>query len=329
MIERVWSAIAEKLTVANVAALALLLATAIGCSLVTYLRTSERASLRDFLAFALPPELWSNRSARADILFWITKKAVTPLLFLPAGITFVVGVGYATRLVLIAAFGQPAEPPPAGPLLIVLFTGTMLLAYDASYYFYHVAQHRVPFLWELHKVHHSAEILVGLTKDRVHPLDELMNRAWDGLIPGICYGIWSVVALDPVEVTVFGINVYVMRNLLMMDFVRHTHLPITFGRVGRVVISPHAHQLHHSTARKHWDRNFGLMFTVCDRLFGTYSAPEPNERFQFGLVERDRADYHSLYGLYVLPLRKMARSLRRIRRRPAATPSADTPAGRP
>ncbi len=67
-----------------------------------------------------------------------------------------------------------------GPVTVLVFTATMLLAYDLSYYLYHVAQHRWPVLWELHKVHHSAEVLVGITKDRVHPLDELINRAWDG-----------------------------------------------------------------------------------------------------------------------------------------------------
>ena len=231
---------------------------------------------------------------------------------MPAGVTFVLAVGYGMRLALMTLMGvDHVETAPAGPVTIVLFTATMLMAYDASYYFYHWAQHRVPFLWELHKVHHSAEILVGVTKDRVHPVDEVMNRVWDGVIPGICYGAWSVFALDPVEVTVFGINVYVMRNILMMDFVRHTHLPISFGPVDHVVISPHAHQLHHSIAKKHWDKNFGLMFTFWDRMFGTFRAPEPKETFSFGLIERDRHEYHSLYGLYVLPLRKMGCHVRR------------------
>lgn len=33
-------------------------------------------------------------------------------------------------------------------------------------------------------MHHSAEVMVGITKDRVHPLDDFMNRIWDGAIPG-------------------------------------------------------------------------------------------------------------------------------------------------
>ncbi len=46
---------------------------------------------------------------------------------------------------------------------------------------YHNLKHRVPVLWELHKAHYSAEVAVG-TKDRTHPIDDVMNRVWDGLI---------------------------------------------------------------------------------------------------------------------------------------------------
>jgi sterol desaturase/sphingolipid hydroxylase (fatty acid hydroxylase superfamily) len=187
----------------------------------------------------------------------------------------------------------------------------MLIAYDISYYLYHFAQHRFSFLWELHKVHHSAEVMVGITKDRVHPLDEFMNRAWDGVIPGICFGVWSQISLGLVELTIFGVNVYIMRNILMMDFVRHTHFKISFGKLNHVVLCPHWHQLHHSTNPKHYDKNFGLLFSFWDRMFGTLCIPEPDETFKFGLMDRDTDSYHSLFGLYVLPLKKMGRHARR------------------
>ena len=128
----------------------------------------------------LPSQVMTHPSARADLLFYVTRKAVMPFLLIPAGVTFVVAVGYGTNRVLGALLGidHPVLGDP-GPVTVLVFTATMLLAYDLSYYLYHTAQHRYPFLWELHKVHHSAEVMVGITKDRVHPLDELMNRVWD------------------------------------------------------------------------------------------------------------------------------------------------------
>lgn len=308
MLSELVRVVTTKLANIDYVTLGLLLATALGSALIVYWRTVEHKSFRDFFDFAFPAEVMLHPSARADLLFWVTKKLMMPFLLIPAGVTFVAAMGYATNQSLGWLFGisGPLVDGPAGPVTLILFTATMLIAYDISYYLYHVAQHRFPFLWELHKVHHSAEVMVGITKDRVHPLDDLMNRAWDGVIPGICFGIWSLIALNPVEIAVFGINVYVIRNILMMDFVRHTHLKISFGPLDHVILSPHWHQVHHSVDPRHYDKNFGLLFSFWDRIFGTQFVPDPKEDLKFGLMDRDVRDYQSLYGLYILPLKKMA-----------------------
>jgi sterol desaturase/sphingolipid hydroxylase (fatty acid hydroxylase superfamily) len=320
--------ILEKLSSSSLIATGLLFLTAFTCAVIAYWRTSDDRSFKEFFEFAVPREVALHPSAKADLLFWITKKALMPFLLIPAGVTFVVAVGYVTKLGVMGVFGlsEPLMAGPAGPWTVVLFTLTMLLAYDLSYYIYHNAQHRFPILWELHKVHHSAEVMVGITKDRVHPLDELMNRMWDGVIPGICFGLWAVIQLNLVELTVFGVNVYVMRNILMMDFVRHTHFKISFGPLNTIVLCPHWHQLHHSTNPKHYDKNFGLLFSFWDRLFGTLCVPEPDESFNFGIMDPDVRDYQSLSGLYLLPLRKMGGQIALLWRRrpgPASSPVSE------
>lgn len=328
MNQDLFATLQTKLFSANAAAAGLMLFTALICALVAYFRTVRERSLREFFDFVFPNEVIHHPSARADLLFWITRRLVFPFLMIPAGITFVAGMGYATNKVLGTVLGidAPLMSDP-GPATIVMFTITMLLAYDISYYLYHLAQHRSPFLWELHKVHHSAEVMVGITKDRVHPVDELMNRAWDGVIAGFFFGVWSLIALDPVELTIFGLNVYVMRNILMMDFVRHTHFKISFGPLNNVVLCPHWHQLHHSVDPRHHDKNFGLLFSFWDRLFGTLCVPKPDEDFKFGLSDPDVREYQSLFGLWVLPLKKMA--LHVGRRLGATAPAALPPTERP
>lgn len=328
MIEELFAKIADKLSPENLITGGLLLLTALVSALWAYWRTVEKKSFMEFFEFALPKEVILHPSAKADFLFWITKKLIMPFLLIPAGVIFVAAGAWLVNQSLGALFNIH-EPllGKADPVVIVIFTLTMLLAYDLSYYIYHYAQHKIPLLWELHKVHHSAEVLVGVTKDRVHPLDDLMNRMWDGVIPGICFGIWTLIALDPVEVTIFGINVYVIRNILMMDFVRHTHFKISFGALDNVILSPHWHQLHHSANPRHYDKNFGLLFSFWDRMFGTACVPEPNEDFKFGLMDKDHAEYQSLFGLYILPLKKMAlillRPLLRLRRRPQELPRVE------
>ncbi len=302
----------QHLTFENVAAIALLWATVLLAGVVTYARANPgRWSLRQFIRHLFPSEIFHHPSARADLLFWLSRRIFMPLFVLPLALS-TVAAGHFAYWLLTHLFGVPAQPPaPVGPGLLIAFTVTMLLAYDLSYYLYHRMQHEIPILWELHKVHHSAQVMVGVTKDRVHPIDELMNRWWDGVIPGLCYGIWLFFALDPVEVTIFGLNVYMLRNvILMMDFVRHTHLKLSFGRVlDRILLSPHYHQLHHSIAEKHWDKNYGLALSVWDRLFGTLVVPEPDEDFVFGLTKNEHEEYQSVVRLHVLPVRKILRRL--------------------
>ncbi|MBN8925208.1 MAG: hypothetical protein BGO51_07515 [Rhodospirillales bacterium 69-11] len=333
--DRVW----DKLSGEEGLTMLLIWCTVLIAGVITYVKiTPEARSVRGLIAHIFPREIFTNRYARVDFLFWLSRKLVLPIFVVPL-IFSTVTAGHAMYWLLTQIFGAPTHAAgQAGPFVLCIFTLTMLLAYDLSYYIYHYAQHKVPMLWELHKVHHSAEIMIGVTKDRVHPLDELMNHWWDGVIPGLCYGVWLFFVLDPVELTVFGINVYLLRNvILMMDFVRHTHLKLSYGRaLDSVFLSPHYHQLHHSSQEPHLDKNFGLALSIWDRMFGTLVHPKPNESFVFGLTHDEHLEYQTVYCLHVLPLKKMAlrvraaahRQLRRRRRDQTAVMPPAAPASK-
>ena len=326
LMHRIMEVVWNHLSGDNGITILLLWSTVIFAAVVTYIRANpDHWSFRKFIKHFLPSEIVHHPSARADFLFWLSRRIFMPLVVLPLVIS-TVAAGRFAYWVLTGIFGPPSHPVgPAGPVLLVAFTITMLLAYDLSYYLYHRMQHRFPILWELHKVHHSAQVMIGVTKDRVHPIDEIMNRWWDGIIPGLCYGVWCFFALDPVELTIFGINVYALRNIiLMMDFVRHTHLKLSYGRyLDGVLLSPHYHQLHHSIAEKHWDKNFGLGLSIWDRIFGTLVVPEPDENFVFGLTENEHDDYQSLYKLHFVPLHKIAKRLGLVGARPEVVRQSD------
>lgn len=318
-------AVSKRLTGPTGVATALLLLSIVISAAIVFLRSDEAKTLPGFLRFMFPVDTLTHASARADFVFWISRKIVMLLVALPTGASITIACGYVSHAALATLFGDAGHASERQTVpMTVLFTITMLLAYDVSYYLYHNLQHRLPVLWELHKVHHSAEVMVGTTKDRIHPIDDIMNRVWDGLITGPVYGFWLFFAFDPVEITILGINVYVLRNIIMMDFVRHTHLKISFGFwVNKIILCPHYHQLHHSTNPKHYDKNFGLMLSVWDRMFGTLHVPEPNESFSFGLGS-ESGEYQSTFGLYVLPLRKIGRIL--SLKRAKALPHAAAPA---
>ena len=269
-------------------ALYLVWGTVLVAALVTYWQSqTAEAGLRGFLRHCVPSGLLTHASARADFLFWLSRKIFMPFFVIPLGLSTATA-GYAAYSLLTLVFGPATHAGPAGPLLLCAFTLSMIIAYDLSYYIYHYLCHTVPMLWELHKVHHSAQVMVGVTKDRVHPLDEVLNRWWNGLIPGVLYGVWLFFVVDPVELMVFGIGAYTIRNLLMMDVVRHTNLEMSYGLwLNRVLLCPYWHQLHHSIEARHYNRNYGLLLSVWDRMFGTLAVPAPGEHFTFGLADNE------------------------------------------
>jgi sterol desaturase/sphingolipid hydroxylase (fatty acid hydroxylase superfamily) len=287
-------------------ALSLVWGTVVLAALVTYWQTQKaEGGFRAFLRHCLPPGVLTHKSARADFLFWLSRHLFMPLLVVPLGLSTITD-GYASYSLLALIFGPATHAGPASTLILCAFTVSMIVAYDFSYYIYHYLCHTVPMLWELHKVHHSAQVMVGVTKDRVHPLDEVLNRWWNGLIPGTTYGIWLFFAIDPVELTVFGVSAYTIRNLLMMDVVRHTHLEMSYGKwLNKIFLCPYWHQLHHSIDPRHYDRNYGLLLSVWDELFGTIAVPDPGEHFTFGLANNEHHEYQSLTRLHVVPLVKI------------------------
>lgn len=295
-----------KMTSANLIAIGLLWASVLATVLMSYRVSGLPRTWRGFWSHVLPAGLLTHPSAKADVLFFVTKKLVNLVFFAPTVLSGIaIGTVLNAGLASVLSIHRAAAGPISTPLLL-LFTVTMFLAYDFSYYVYHNAQHRVPMLWELHKVHHSAEVMVGVTKDRIHPVDDFMNRVWDGCVTGVVYGVWLFFVADPVELTLFGLNVYVLRDILMLDFTRHTHFKISFSRfLNNVVICPHYHQLHHSIAEEHWDKNFGLMLAIWDRMFGTLKVPKDNEDFVFGLTNEEHREYRSFLRLYYIPFVKI------------------------
>ncbi len=303
--EPFWNVVHNKLTSGSAIGVLLLSLTIIVTVLTTFVLTSQTRSLRGFWAHLVPPGILSHPSARADFLFFATKRLLKLAWVFPAGLS-AVSVGAVVHHGLAAAFAINGAPGGAGsPWLGALFTASMILTHDFAYYLYHRALHAYPALWEFHKVHHSAECMVGTTDERTHPLDDLMFYAWEGLLVGLLFGVWMFF-LPNVEVVVFGLNAVLLSKILTFGYARHLPYKMSFGRLNAVLNCPHYHQLHHSNNPAHYDKNFGLNLIIWDRMFGTVAVPEPGEDFAYGLQEDEAKDYRSVARLYSVPLIKLA-----------------------
>ena len=280
----------------------LLVITILGSVLVSFWNSDAPRTWRGFANHAVPPEWYRHPSARADIWFVLSVRVVNALLAVPILLT-AVGIGLLLNHGLRSIASYPPATEPLTLVGLIGFTVLMLIVNDFGNYIYHYALHKVPILWELHKVHHSAEVLIGFTRFRVHPIDVFLNKLWDGITGGIVYGVWLFFGYPSIDLAIYAATIYRLRNILMFETTRHTHYKISFGKfLDQIFISPHYHQLHHSSAPQHWDKNFGVSITLWDRLFGTFMAPTPNETFVFGLSGAEHANYRSCLKLYMVPI---------------------------
>jgi sterol desaturase/sphingolipid hydroxylase (fatty acid hydroxylase superfamily) len=279
---------------------ALLVAT--GYYAVKRLKRGRRLRWRTLWRALFPRRIVANPSSYADLGYMFFNVFVFSIVFGWAILTYQ-AVTNGIIGALVGLFGQPspsALPPFVANAIVTLI---LFLAYELGYWFNHWLSHRVPVLWEFHKVHHSAEVLTPLTNFRVHPIYAWIFANILALSTAIANGIanywfgntaYQYALADTNIILVFFIHVYV--------HLQHSHVWISFrGLLGRILVSPAHHQIHHSKNPAHFNRNYGSCLAVWDWVFGTLYVPskEP-EKLAFG-VEPDQFPAHTITGELVAP----------------------------
>lgn len=258
---------------------------------------------RSLLAFCFPGDVFGHPSARLDYKFFLVNKASFGFFLAPLVAVEPTASTWAHDLLAGERGGLGLE---GGFAAVVACTAALLLAFDFGIFVTHWLQHRVPWLWEFHKVHHSAETLTPVTNYRMHPVDELVSALIVGLCSGAAYGVLRFVyAAPPSEFTVLGVNAGLFAFYLFGFNLRHSHVWVSYPAwLSRILVSPAQHQIHHSRDPRHFDRNFGLIFAVWDWAFGTLYVPRGREKLEYGLGEESR-DFDGLATLYLAPFRKL------------------------
>lgn len=141
---------------------------------------------------------------------------------------------------------------------------------DGVAYGVHRAFHAHPALWRVHALHHLPDELYTLMSAVNGPAMVILIRA-------LPLGALTVAGFDPL--VIFG---YAMLDL-WFGLVSHTGVDTHNPWLSRVWVTPEVHRLHHS-ARPEDAGNHGLLFTLWDRVFGTFVAPRPGE-VRVGLVD--------------------------------------------
>jgi sterol desaturase/sphingolipid hydroxylase (fatty acid hydroxylase superfamily) len=170
-----------------------------------------------------------------------------------------------------------------------------LLALDFVIYLQHILFHKVPWLWRLHRVHHSDRDFDATSALRFHPIEILMSAALKILI---------VTLLGAPALAVLAFEV-ILNSAAMFNH-SNASLPPALDRFVRLIlVTPDMHRVHHSTLRLETDSNYGFNLPLWDRIFGTYRAEAARGRadVQIGTLEEAERSL-GLVGLLLLPFRR-------------------------
>jgi sterol desaturase/sphingolipid hydroxylase (fatty acid hydroxylase superfamily) len=278
---------------------------AIGSVIAFYQRGG--GSVRDFFRYIIPRDLYTRRSCYLDVGFVLLKQLTRPLVAVPMLLLTSAQGAIATYGLLILAFG----PGPQNEMPIVLFGALLIpavLVQDFLRFKTHYWLHQFHVLWDIHKVHHSADFLTPVTNHRVHLIEEMIQQAATGWSVGPILGIAAFLTATPISTnTLLGFDAYGLIDTLSFGILRHSHIGLSYGWLERYLMSPKQHHQHHSSDRQHWDKNFGFLLACWDRMAGTICYSNPKENVSVGILPEEAVDYNSVLKLHFMPYIKLFR----------------------
>jgi sterol desaturase/sphingolipid hydroxylase (fatty acid hydroxylase superfamily) len=288
-------------------------------------KRGRRLRLRTLWRALFPKRILQSKSNEADIGYLFFNVFVFGVVFGWAVLSYQsITNGIVNGLVALFGPLQPTALPAYVPRIVI--TAMLFLAYELGYWFNHWLSHRVPLLWEFHKVHHTAQVLTPLTNFRVHPVYTWIFANILAFSAAVASGLGNYMFGETAYQYAFSdTNIILVLFIHTYVHLQHSHMWIAFrGALGRVFVSPAHHQVHHSDNPKHFNKNFGSCLALWDWMFGTLYVPQKErEPLTFGFA--NHPDAHTVRGELIAPLINAAAHLKPLwpRKAPLALPVAE------
>ena len=148
--------------------------------------------------------------------------------------------------------------------------GLAFIGYDFCYYWLHRMGHERKILWAAHVAHHQSE---------EYNLSTALRQTSCGFLLGWIFYIPCFLLGMPTElfVTVGSLN-------LIYQFWVHTRFVPELGPLEYLLVSPSNHRVHHARNKEYIDKNYGGVFILWDRIFGTYKREQADVPVDFGIT---------------------------------------------
>ena len=211
------------------------------------------------------------RRRLGNLGIWVLNLVLAAFVFAPTDV-------FRPQLQAALGIALPSWPNANGWAGFVV--GFLLL--DLLRYLVHRCKHAVPFLWRFHALHHSDPDLDVTTSVRLHPIESLLNS-------GVFWLTAILVGMPATVVLTYGLAAFVIEALQHGNI----RLPERLEWCLRpVLITVDMHRVHHSVSFAQASGNYATVFSIWDRLFGTYTrlTREQHDQIVFGVLELPRRD---------------------------------------
>ena len=265
----------------------------------------------EIVEYLIPNDVYTHVSARVDVGLWVLERILRPIWV----VALMATVGPVTEQNVIAVLQWQFGETPAiesSYAWMLFFALVSLLLYDFVFYAIHYSMHKIPALWAIHKVHHSAEVLTPLTRYREHFLAGPIWAAGSAFSFAVATGIFAYLFDGGItQATILGAGFFSFILGLTGAF-RHYHVQLRYPRwLEKWIQSPAMHHTHHSYLKKHWDTNLAAVTSIYDRMFGTLYIPDKDEYTPWGIGPDTQGEYRSFMQNTTGPFRDWYKMLTR------------------
>jgi len=249
-------------------------------------------------------KLWFHKSAILDYKYFFVGYFINILFLIPFLISAKT-IAFSVNKFLYFQFDFFETNFFSYNQIIFLYTLALFIASDFTRYWLHRFLHTIPFLWEFHKIHHSAKVLNPATFYRVHFVENILFGLRYSFTIGIVTGIFIYFFGAMIDIyMVAGVNILLFIFSLLGSNLRHSHVPLSYGKyLEKWFISPKQHQVHHS--KKYFNKNYGGYLAIWDRIFGTLKLSSEIKTMKFGLKKEQMKEYLSLKDLIFTPFKNL------------------------
>lgn len=198
-------------------------------------------------------------------------------------------------------FSSIGTVPVVGPVLeIVTMTFVALFLHDCWYYWAHRLEHKIPVLWQFHKLHHDDEHMNTATWARVH----FLEGNWIAFFSMFTLGL--IIDLQLKEAGRAALYSSMIVAGLSMFY--HASIRIQLPWLDRLIVTPQVHRIHHSIGPEHYNTNFADVLPIFDIVFGTYRRPA-KDQFPATGVGPDSPQARSIWAAQFGPLLAVGKML--------------------